>query len=193
MLFCRSPRRLFYFRAHLKDFSVTLIRAEVNTRQCVLSVQRSVLYTGNDLLGKNSIYICCRNLLPDLTSLCHIIICPPESNTFSLCQAWSPPPSHTHTHTFTGPSDVGAHMLMHTNKHTSRCWVLLSVTAENQTAHPSACVIPSNQSYVAMVKTSPHELVNQTATAQCFSSFCFCLCFFHKPHLNICNLLLLYL
>lgn len=49
-------------------------------------------------------------------------------------------------------------MLTLTNKHTSRCCVLLSVTAENQTIYPSACVIPSNQSqsYVATAEKNPH-------------------------------------
>lgn len=54
-------------------------------------------------------------------------------------------------------------MHTHTHTHRSRWRLLLSVSAENQTLHPSARVVPSNQSYVAMLEISPHELVNQAA------------------------------
>lgn len=84
----------------------------------------------------------------------------------------------THTHT-RPPSDGGTHML-HTQINTLADAVsYCQVTAENQMTHPSACVIPSNQSYAAMVKTSPHELVTHAAAARCLSFlslFCFRLC-----------------
>lgn len=40
VLLLSRNRFMFYFSAHLKDLSVTLIRAAVNARQCFLSIQR---------------------------------------------------------------------------------------------------------------------------------------------------------
>lgn len=58
-LFCCCPKHLmFYIRAHLKDLSVTLIRAVVNAWQCFLSIQRASACTNNDLLGeKKCLYL----------------------------------------------------------------------------------------------------------------------------------------
>lgn len=68
--------------------------------------------------------------------------------------------AHPHIHTDT--HQMCAQCYWHTNMHTADA-ASLSVRAENQTLHPSAPVIPNNQSYVAMVHISPHELVCQTA------------------------------
>lgn len=68
-LFCCCPNRLmFYLRAHLKDLSVTLIRAG---GEClaVFSVNPKAFCPRRPrFIGKKSGYICSRNLLPDPTS-----------------------------------------------------------------------------------------------------------------------------
>lgn len=125
-------------------------------------------------IGKKSGYICSGNLLPDLISWCQLIICPPESNMFSQWKnrgwAWRIElPDQTHAHT-------GKHRhkrrlrFRHTNKQKS------TLSVKIQTLHPSADVIPSSQSHVAVVKISPHEIVCQVPTAWCF--YCF-----SSPHL----------
>lgn len=100
----------------------------------------------------------------------------PESNTFSLCQNsghGEPRSLHLHMVIWAGTrrhisSDVSTHTQINTLADARLLWV----SAENQTVHPSAYVIPSNQSYVAMVKISPHELVNQAAAPFMFLLFC---------------------
>lgn len=68
-LFCCCPKRLmFYLRAHLKDLSVTLIRAGGGCL-AVFSVNPKAFCSRRPrFIGKKSGYICSRNLLPDLTS-----------------------------------------------------------------------------------------------------------------------------
>lgn len=44
---------MFYFGAHLKDLSVTLIRAAVNARQFSVNL-KAPAYPDNDLLGRKA-------------------------------------------------------------------------------------------------------------------------------------------
>lgn len=115
---------------------------------------------------KKSIYICSGNLLEDFSSWCQLIICPLNLIRVPCAKALGMENHYLYTYTCSHSIDRHTHkaqILTRTNKHTSRCCLLLLVSAENQTLHPSAGVIPSNQSYVAMVKIFPHELVNQAA------------------------------
>jgi len=98
-LFCCCPNRLmFYFSAHLKDLSVTLIRAVVNATQCFLSIQRPLPTPATIYWEKKLLYLKQEPFARphQLMSLNYLS---PESNTFSLCQnserreAWS---SHVH-------------------------------------------------------------------------------------------------
>lgn len=87
MLLCCCPKRLmFYLRPHLKDLSVTLIKAR---GEClgVFSVNPKALCPCQPrFIGKKSGYICSRNLLPDPTSWCQLIICPLNLIRFSCAK-----------------------------------------------------------------------------------------------------------
>lgn len=77
---------MFYLRPHLKDLSVTLIKAR---SEClaVFSVNPKALCPRQPrFIGKKSGYICSRNLSPDPTSWCQLIICPLNLIRFSCAK-----------------------------------------------------------------------------------------------------------
>lgn len=112
---CRLNRLMFYFCAHLKDLSVTLIRAAANAKQCFLSIQRPLPTPAAIYWEKKAAIFVAATFSLDLASWCQLIICPPESNTFSLCQNCGHGESRSsHTYTLVKKiSDVSAHKQTH--------------------------------------------------------------------------------
>lgn len=78
---------MFYLRPHLKDLSVTLIKARCECL-AVFSVNLKAFCPRQPrFIGKKSGYICSCNLLPDPTSWCQLIICPLNLIRFSSAKA----------------------------------------------------------------------------------------------------------
>lgn len=176
LLFSQGGRRLLLSKLFDVLFRCTLERALCHINQscsecrAMLSVYpKASAYSSNDLLGeKKSFYICSFNLSLDPTSWCQLIICPLNLILFPCAKTLGTENQGPYIYICSyGPTPTHTHKLRcnHTQINTLADALLLSVSAENQTVHPSACVIPSNQSYVAMVKISPHEPVNQAAAA----------------------------
>lgn len=136
----RCPKRLkFYFSAHLKELSVTLIRAVVNSTQCFLPIQGPPLAPAT-IYWEKSGYICSCNLSADLTSWCPSLMCPLNPLQVFFCARRKRRVGREHA-----VADMQAdtqQQMLHLTKH-----------CRGKLDDPCACS-NSNQTSVAMVRIS---------------------------------------
>lgn len=161
---------MFYLRPHLKDLSVTLIKAR---SEClaVFSVNPKALCPRQPrFIGKKSGYICSRNLSADPTSWCQLIICPLNLIRFSCAKTagMENRALRTSTRSFAMTVRIDkAHARRHKRTRactsTSRCRLCPPVSVQNQTLHPSAGVIPSDHGHIAIQWRFSHTNVSITA------------------------------
>lgn len=144
MLWC--PKRLmFYLRPHLKDLSVTLIRARCECLTVFCVNLKALRPRQPRFIGKKSGYICSCNLLPDPTSWCQLIICPLNLIRFSSAKTAAMENRALHTNTRSYAMTVRfdkTHTCIHEHKQ-----VPAGQCAKSDTA-PSH-VIPSNHRHFA--------------------------------------------